>query len=123
MSGTPISQDHIRGEFKAKRAGERLMAIVVEGDRRRIYLSPTEEIEAVARQAKPEWKPEAEMNQDSKDLLSGRGYGFKYWHELFTPRQLLALTTFSDLVPLACEQAKREALASGMPDDGKPLVA
>ena len=121
MSGTPMTQEHIRGEFKAKRAGERLMAIVAEGDRGRVYLAPTPEHEAVARKAKPEWKPEVEMNQDSKDLLSGRGYGFKYWHELFTPRQLVALTTFSDLVGEAMQQVRRDALAAGLSDDPTPL--
>jgi len=84
MSETPISQDYIRGEFKAKRATERLMAIVAEGRRSRVYLNPTKEMEEIDRNAKPKWKPELEMNQDSKDLLSGRGYGFVYWYELFT---------------------------------------
>lgn len=121
LSNSPIEQEHIREEFKAKRAGERLMAIVAEGERCRIYLSPMEEHEKVARKAKPEWRPEVEMNQDSKDLLSGRGYGFKYWHELFTPRQIVALTTFSDLVPEAIAKCKRDALVSGMSDDGKGL--
>jgi len=128
MSGTPIAQDHIREEFKAKRAGERLMAIVAEGDRSRVYLSPTHVHEAIAHQARPAWKPEVEMNQDSKDLLSGRGYGFKYWYELFTPRQLLALTTLSDLVQEARERVQADALTAGLPDPrtgpgqaGKPL--
>ncbi len=89
MSNTPMSQEYIRNEFRAKRTGERLMAIVAEGEHGRVYLPATEEMEAVAARAKPIWKPEQEMNQDSKDLLSGRGYGFKYWHELFTPHRRL----------------------------------
>ena len=83
MSGAPIAPDYVRSEFKAKRSGARLMAIVAKADRQRIYLPPTPEHEAVAQKGKPEWKPEVEMNQDCKDLLSGRGYGFMYWHELF----------------------------------------
>ena len=39
------------------------------------------------------------MNQKCPDLISGRGYGFNYWHQLFTNRQLTALTTFSELIP------------------------
>jgi putative DNA methylase len=121
MSDTPIAQDHIRKEFTAKRAGERLMAIVADGGRERVYLSPTDAMEAVARSAKPKWKPDVEMNQDCKDLLSGRGYGFKSWHELFTSRQLVALTTFSNLIEKAREQAKSAAIAACLPNDGKPL--
>jgi len=99
------------------------MAIVAEGARGRVYLSPIEVHEAIARQAQPEWKPEVAMNQDSKDLLSGRGYGFKWWYELFTPRQLVALTTFSDLVQEAIEKCRQDALAAGLADDGVALNA
>ncbi len=123
MSGAPIAGDYIKAEGKAGRMGARLMAIVADGDRGRVYLAPTPEQETVAQEAKPVWKPEAEMNLDSRDLLSGRGYGFKYWHELFTPRQLVALTTFSDLVGEAHERIKHDALAAQgnpSPSGGRP---
>ncbi|HPP29284.1 MAG TPA: DUF1156 domain-containing protein, partial [Phycisphaerae bacterium] len=122
LSQSPLSDDHIRGEFQAKRASARLMAIVAEGVRGRVYLSPQQEHEAVAESAKPMWVPEADMNQDCRDLVSGRGYGFKKWHEIFTPRQLVALTTFSDLVAEAREKiAKDAAAATTLDDDDKPL--
>jgi putative DNA methylase len=71
-------------------------------------------MEAVAGSAEPIWRPEVEMNQESKDLLSGRGYGFKYWHELFTSRQLVALATFSDLVEETRERIRLDCVAKGM---------
>lgn len=117
LSDSPIEQTHIRGEFVAKRADARLMTIVVEWRGSRIYLSPTPEHEAIALQAKPEWKPEQPMEQRSKDLLSGRGYGFTQWHELFTARQLVALTTYSDLVQEAIAKIHVDALAAGMAND------
>ena len=58
-TGTPIAGDYIRAEAKAGRMGARLMAIVAEGERMRVYLSPTPEHEAAAKKAKPEWKPES----------------------------------------------------------------
>jgi putative DNA methylase len=121
LSNSPIEQKHIRDEFKAKRSGERLMAVVAEGERGRVYLAPPDEHEAIARQAQPNWKPEVEMNQDSKDLLSGRGYGFKSWHELFTQRQLVALTTFTDLVGEAIGNVRVATAKAGWPDDGISL--
>lgn len=123
LSGSPIEQTHIRGEFVAKRAGARLMAIVAKGKGGRVYLSPTPEQEVIARQAVPVWKPEQPMEQRSRDLLSGRGYGFTQWHELFTPRQLVALTTFSDLVHEAIARCHQDALAAGMADDDIGLDA
>ncbi|MFH0902948.1 MAG: hypothetical protein V2A73_20155, partial [Pseudomonadota bacterium] len=121
MSGAPMDHDYVRGDFQAQRAGERMMAIVAEGERGRVYLPPTPEMEAIAQKAHPEWRPEQEMNQESSNLVSGRGYGIHYWHELFTERQLVALATFSNLVQEARERVKRDALATGLPDDGKPL--
>ena len=41
MSGTPIAGDYIKAEGKAGRMGARLMAIVAEGERGRVYLAPT----------------------------------------------------------------------------------
>jgi putative DNA methylase len=121
MSATPISDDYIKAESMAGRMGARLMAIVAEGERGRVYLAPTPEHEAVARSAEPKWKPDQPMNRDTRDLVSGRGYGFFTWADLFTPRQLVALTTFSDLVGEAMAQVRRDALAAGLPDDPTPL--
>lgn len=89
---------YIRGEFVARRARAQLMAIVAEGSRGKQYLSPTEEQINAANCQMPEWYPEADMNTKCADLVSGRGYGYTNWHELFTNRQLTALTNFSDLV-------------------------
>jgi len=122
MSGAPIASEHIYGEANAGRMGARLMVIVAKGDRGRVYLPPTEAMEAVARQAKPEWKPEGAMPENPR-WFSPPLYGLKTYSDLFTPRQLVALTTLSDLVQEARERVKRDALAASLPDDGKPLTA
>ncbi len=121
MSDTPIAPDYIKAESMAGRMGARLMTIVAEGERSRVYLTPTPEHEAIAQKAQPEWRPDQQMNRDTSNLVSGRGYGFFTWADLFTPRQLVALTTFSDLVAEARERVKCDALATGLPDDGKGL--
>jgi putative DNA methylase len=120
MSGTPIAGDYIKAEGKAGRMGARLMAIVAEGDRARVYLAPTPEHEAIAVKAKPEWKPDVEFFQQALGFRVGN-YGMTKWSDLFTLRQLVALTTFSDLVQEARERVQRDALAAGLPDDKKPL--
>lgn len=120
MSQTPISYDYIRDEGRMGRIGARLMAIVAEGERGRVYLSPTAEMEEIARQAKPGWKPETALPANPRDFKTPN-YGMKTYGDLFTPRQLVALTTFCDLVGEAREQVVLDALAAGMGEDGKGL--
>lgn len=120
MSGAPISGNYIKSEGRAGRMRARLMAIVVEGTRGRIYLSPTTEQEAIAYTAKPAWKPDIEFFQQALGFRIGN-YGMTKWSDLFTDRQLLSLTTFSDLVSEARERAQSEAIAASLPRDVKPL--
>jgi putative DNA methylase len=122
MSGSPISGDYIKAEGKAGRMGARMMAIVAEGDRRRVYLSPTEEMEAAALRAKPEWKPDVVMS-GSTQYLGVKPYGMEQFWQLFTNRQLVTLTALSDLVCEAREQVKRDAATSGLPDDSRGVAA
>ncbi|MFN5753748.1 MAG: DUF1156 domain-containing protein, partial [Pseudanabaena sp.] len=91
-----VKLDHVRAEGKAGRMGAQLMAIVAEGNKGRIYLSPSEEQEEVILKAKPEWMPEATLPHNPRDFKTPN-YGMRTFAELFTNRQLVAMTTFSDL--------------------------
>ena len=73
MSGTPIAGDYIKSEGKAGRMGKRLMAIVAEGERGRIYLAPTSEHEECARDAKPKWLPENDFSLKTIGILQSKG--------------------------------------------------
>jgi putative DNA methylase len=122
MSGTPIQADYIRTEAQAGRMGARLMAIVVEGECGRFYLSPTPDHEEIPKTAKPAWKPELKVPTPCHDVDRLPMYGMLTWGDAFTPRQLVALTIFCDLVQEAHERVMRDALAAGLPDDGRPLA-
>ena len=122
MSGVPIDYGYIRAEGKAGRMGQKLMAIVAEGQRCRVYLPPTSDMETVAREAVPDWKPEIALPDNPRDFKTPN-YGLTTFAELFTPRQLVALTTFSDLVTEARERIRTDVAAAGVPDDGKDFDA
>jgi putative DNA methylase len=114
ISNTAIDGDYIKSEGCAGRLGAKLLAIVAEGARGRIYLPPTEEMEAIAAKAEPTWKPEGYLASDAR-AFTPILYGFKQWSDLFTSRQLLAVETLSDLVTEARERIRNDALAAGMP--------
>jgi putative DNA methylase len=122
LSDMPIEPAYIKAEGVAGRMGARLMAIVAEGARGRVYLAPTSEHDATARQAQPCWKPETRLPDDPRNFWT-LAYGLATYGDLFTPRQLVALTTFSDLVQEAIARCHADALAAGMADDGLGLDA
>ena len=66
MSGSPVSGDYIMAEGQGGRIGARLMAVVAQGDRRRVYLPPMEEQEEAARGAIPEWRPDIESSSAAR---------------------------------------------------------
>lgn len=115
MSGSPIDYKHIRAEGSAGRIGSKLMAIVAEGPKGKVYLSPTPEQEAIAHQAQPTWKPETPLH--GKCRVNVSNYGLDVYGDLFTPRQLVALTTFSDLVAEAIEKCRLDAQNTGITDN------
>ena len=123
MSGSTVEAKYIRSEAQAGRMGARLMAVVAEGERGRVYLSPQPGMETVARSARPSWKPDLKVPTPCHDVDRLPMYGMPTWGDAFTARQLVVLTTFSDLVREVRERVKRNALTTGLPDDGKSLSA
>jgi len=96
LTASPITREHIRTEGKASRLGFRLMAIVAQGIRGRVYLSPTEEHQRVALAVDaPENVPEADIIGDMR-YLTPVTYGMTRYRHLFSNRQLVALMAFSD---------------------------
>jgi putative DNA methylase len=117
MSGVPIPGRHIKTEGRAGRLEARMMAIVAETDRGRVYLPPSEAMEETARQATPDFRPDLTLS-GSTQYLGVKPYGIDRVDQLFTDRQLVALTVLSDLVREASEHVRSDAVAAGMsPDD------
>lgn len=121
VSGSPIGSAYIYSEAQAGRLGQRLMAIVAEGRRERVYVAPSDFQERKASEAKPDWRPETPMPENPR-WFSPPMYGMRTYGDIFTPRQLAALNTLSDLVQEAREKATGDAIASGLPDDHKSLA-
>lgn len=113
--GSAVPLTFVRAEGRAKRMGQQLMAVVAEGQRRRVYLAPTADHETAADLGMPDGVPDGELGHDPR-AITAPNYGMTHFADLFTPRQITALTTFSDLVGEARTRVLADALASGLPD-------
>ncbi len=116
FSETPIDFTYLRSEAKSGRMGQRMMAIVAEGSKGRVYLSPMPVQEFTANIAEPNEVPDTDLPEKALGFRV-QEYGMVKWKHLFTSRQLVALTTFSDLVLEARERVKLDALNAGMEED------
>lgn len=119
--GTPIDFKYVRAEGRAHRMGEKLMAIVAEGKRGRVYCAPNDEQASVADIPKPDEYPDADIASNPRDFKTPN-YGLATFSQLFTNRQLTALTTFSALVGEAQRKAESDAVTAGLADDGVGLA-
>jgi putative DNA methylase len=120
ISGAPIPLEYIRAEGRAGRLGAMLMAIVTEGQGGRNYCAADDGQEQLAQLALPAWYPTETIDKIAT-VYSVQNYGMDTYSKLFAPRQLLALTTFSELLAAARAQICADAAAAGLPEDEAPL--
>lgn len=114
--GSLLEADYVKEVGKTQGYGLRLLAIIGEGRRnRRTYLSATHEHEEAALSALPTWVPDTPLPDQALGFRV-QGYGFRRQADLYTPRQLLAITTFVDETRRVREQVFSDAQRAGMTD-------
>jgi putative DNA methylase len=118
--GSSVEFKYIRTEGQARRLGSQLIATVAEGKRRRLYLAPSMFQERAAYEGRPASAPKGSLF-DWPGRINVVRYGLTTFADLFMDRQLIALTTFSDLVAEAREKALIDATISGL-DQGPRLA-
>ncbi|MDG6093733.1 DUF1156 domain-containing protein [Acetobacter sp. AN02] len=97
VSNTAMPLNYIREMARKSGLGQRLMAVVVEGTRGRVFISPTADMEKTAFLEKPKWLPEELVTTPSHEVDRLPMYGMTTWGDAFTDRQAIALTTFVDV--------------------------
>ena len=119
LTGAAIERSYIQGEGKADRLGSRMMAVVAEGGRNRIYLSPNVNDDQVAAAAASPTVSEARSTflspeTPTRAMITGgvcSAYGLRTWAHLFSDRQLVGLMALNDLVIEASKRALSDASA------------
>jgi putative DNA methylase len=118
ICGTAVKFEHIRAEAQAGRMSSKLMAIVAECEKGRIYLDPTESQEKTAALVHLDWAPETELPEKALGFRV-QAYGMARHRDLFTRRQLSLLGTLCELVL----DARRESLSDGASEEYANAIA
>jgi hypothetical protein len=116
LTGDPISNEYANEQAERGKLGCRLVATVVNAAHGRTYLpaDASQETAARVRAADDELKEPAGGTFAGNAI--GLPYGFKQFCDYFTPRQLTAMVTLSDLVREVRTEVRRDALAAGLPE-------
>lgn len=104
-SAAPLT--YVRAQARAKKMSEQITALVAGNGRKRIFLSTTNIHHQAAKLAEPRWRPDGILPEKARSI-SVQAYGMTEWHQLFTDRQLTALTTLSDLCANVRKQIARD---------------
>ncbi|HDM8159539.1 TPA: DUF1156 domain-containing protein [Vibrio harveyi] len=107
LSGAPIPVQYIREQGKEGKLGSKLMGIVLEGKKGRVYISPSEHDENIDIDKDNLWQPSLDINHNPRDIRT-QLYGLTKYSDLFTDRQLLALNAFSHEVSNLKENVSKE---------------
>lgn len=130
VSGSAIDRTYIQEEGKADRLGRRLIAIVAESKRGRVYLAASQEQEEVANAASASAMVDdaratfLSQLTPTRAMITGgvcSAYGLRTWGHLFTDRQLVALTTLSELISVTRSKVLEDAEVAGWTADNTPL--
>lgn len=119
-TGASIPLAYIRQEGMDGKLGRTLLAVVAESPGGRAYLDADIEHISAAEMFSPAWLPTARL--PAKGLgFRVQAYGVDEWWKLYAPRQLVALTTLTDLLTEVRGRVMSDAVNFGLPDDGVPV--
>ncbi len=116
LSDSPIEPKYIYSEANAGRLGIKLMAVIAESESGKVYLSPSSLNEFIGEMENSVWKSDLPMPNNPR-WFSPPLYGLKNYGDLFSKRQLIALNTFSNIIPEVVDKIKNDAIIAGMVDD------
>lgn len=110
LCNEPADLEDIRAQGRMGQMSAQLMAIAAKGKNGRTYLPPDPDHVLASQSGIPEWLPDTDLPEKALGFRV-QAYGMTRHCDLFTTRQLVALSAFCDLVPEAYLQAQRDGAA------------
>ena len=109
--GSAVKLPYVREQAKAGKMGKIMTAVVAEGNRRKLFLTPKNEDIKVAQSIESSWRPKGKLPNQALGFRV-QGYGITQWHQLFSKRQLTALRLFGDALGQTHKQMMQDGASS-----------
>lgn len=116
---TPLTLSYVREFGKSQGLGSTLMAVIADGGKGRLYISPSEDQEVAAQVGPVDNAPVGDIPTNPRDFKTPN-YGMSKWSDLFSRRQLLTMTTLSNLVAELREKVLNDCTHRGI-EEGEGL--
>ena len=92
--GNPTDVNTLKKQFKNNKTGEKILAVIWEGQNGKEYRKPSEKDKAVIAQIPNDIeRPSEAMSVTYTQALPSCTWGLERWGDMFSPRQLLAMQT------------------------------
>lgn len=113
FTDTIIPFDYIRQEAINGRMQCKMIAVVAETQYGRVYLPANDDQQKIALQVTPDGYPDTDIPEHALGFRV-QNYGIRKHWQLFSSRQLMAMTTFSDLIRDVATDINTDALQAGL---------
>ena len=120
ICGEITTDSYVKKQGINHQLGNQLMAVVADGVKGRIYLTPDESQILSAQVEMPENIPDGNMPENPR-WFSPPVFGMKAYSDIYTTRQLVSLTTLCQLVNEVKEKIIGDAGHAGMDNNHIPL--
>lgn len=118
LTNTPIPFDYIRNEGQHGKLRYVMLALVADLRRGRVFIAPTADQVEAASMAIPEGFPDTDLPEEALGFRV-QNYGIKKHWQMFTPRQLAAMVTLSNLVQAVKADVLRDATTARLGNDAE----
>jgi putative DNA methylase len=115
-----IPDEYVKTEAQNNRMTSKMMAVIAEGKKGKIFLTPTESDINCSLIDKPTNYPDGQLSDDRRAIWCPL-YGLDTFSKLFTNRQLLLLTTYTECIKEIVQMVERDALNKHLAADSIPL--
>jgi len=116
LTNQPIEYQYLRDQANKRKLGRTLLCAIADLGRGKIYVGVNREHQDLGEADLAQWRPDELVTTPCHDVDRLPMYGMPSWADAFTPRQLTAMVSLSDLVKGSRQNVVADAREAGYSD-------